>query len=65
MRSESFRILSTNYSVINQTYLIYIYLYIYIHICVCVCVCEQDLALNNLRGLICHNTQPSGQEVVL
>ena len=25
--------------------------------CVCVCVCEQDLALNNLLGLICHKIQ--------
>ena len=27
----------------------------------CVCVCKQDLALNNLQGLICHKTEPINQ----
>ena len=32
----------------NPIYLIYIYIYIYI------CIYKEDLALNNLQGLICH-----------
>ena len=35
-----------------------IYIYIYICVCVCVCVCKQDLALNSLKGLICHKNPP-------
>ena len=27
------------------------------HVCVCVCVNKQDLALNNLKWLICHKTK--------
>ena len=46
---------------------LYIYIYICVCVCVCwgvcvsisVCVCKQDLALNNLQGLICHKTQPT------
>ena len=26
-------------------------------VCVCVCVCKQDLALNNLKELICHKME--------
>ena len=34
---------------VGTSYLIY----------VCMCTCKEDLALNNLQGLICHNTQPN------
>ena len=30
-------------------------------VCVCVCVCPQDLALDNLQGLICHKTHQTNQ----
>ena len=33
-------------------------------VCVCVCVCEQDLALNNPLGLICHKTQSNQRTLV-
>ena len=39
----------------NLNYNLFIY-----KLCVCVCVCEQDLALNNLQGLILF-TNPSAQ----
>ena len=32
-------------------------------VCVCVCVCKQDLALNNLQGLICLKTQSANNEL--
>ena len=38
---------------------IYIYIYICVCVCVCVCVCNNDLALNNPKGLICHKTKPN------
>ena len=31
-------------------------LFTYIYMCVCMCV-NQDLALDNLQGLMCHKTQ--------
>ena len=40
-------------NVINKMCLQIIYIYIYIYIY------KEDLALNNLRGLICHKTQPN------
>ena len=45
-----FKMLPKDYSFINWIYLIYWY--------------EQDLALNNLQGLICHKTEPTNQSNV-
>ena len=39
-----------------------IYIYIYVYICMHVRIYKQDLALNNLQGLICHKTQPTNQK---
>ena len=61
MNSVLFKTLPTNYSFTNHIYLIYIHIYICVcaRMHVCVYVCEQDLALNNLQGLICYKKQPT------
>ena len=46
MNSDLLKMFPTNYSFTNRE---------------CMCVCEQDLALNNLQGLICHKTKPTNQ----
>ena len=72
--NNSFKIVTYKlftYKLYIHTYIyiyIYIYIYTYIYICVCVsvclsvhvCVCEQDLAINNAQGLICHQ-RPTNQ----
>ena len=43
--------LPSNNSSTNHTYLIHMY--------------QQDLALNNLQGLVCYKTQPTNQLTIL
>ena len=45
MKSGLLKMFPTNYSLRNQIFDIYVY--------------EQDFALNNLYGLICHKIQPN------
>ena len=49
MNSNLFEMLPTNYSLTNHIYLIYVY--------------KEDLALNNLQGLICHKTKPNQKKL--
>ena len=51
MSSGLFKMLSIKYLLTNHIYLIYMY--------------KQDMALNNLQGLICHKTQPINLNTML